>query len=61
LILKPVLKVIFGVLCFGIGVALAVRAAHAFLYAGYGFSDSVYAMFGTMFLVGGYLLLRRPK
>jgi hypothetical protein len=56
-------KIFFGVLCFGIGVAFAVGAANAIVHPA-GYSDDVFdaafpAMFGAMFLLGSYLLLRR--
>jgi hypothetical protein len=56
-------KIFFGVLCFGIGVAFAVGAAHAFMHQT-PYDDNVFdtafpAFFGAMFLLGSYLLLRR--
>jgi hypothetical protein len=55
------LRIIFGVLCFGIGVAFAMGAVHTLLHPSYFDSamDVAFpAMFGAMFLLGSYLLLR---
>jgi hypothetical protein len=55
-------KILFGVLCFGMGVAFATGAVHAFVHA-QGFDNpfdfAIPAMFGSMLLLGSFLLLRR--
>jgi hypothetical protein len=47
------LKIIFGVLCFGVGVAFAIGAAELFGEPELG------APAAAMFLLGSFLLLRR--
>ena len=60
-----VVKIIFGVLCLGIGVGLAVDAFDTLLHPPSPYSTSLSAgmtaMFAAMFLAGSYLLLRRSK
>lgn len=55
-----VLKIIFGILCFGLGVAFAIGAISA-LRDPYSAAVDAYmpGMFSGMFLLGTYLLLRR--
>jgi hypothetical protein len=55
-------KIICGVICFGLGVALAVGALNELVHPAYfhsGYDVAFPAMFGSMFLLGSYLLLRR--
>lgn len=55
------LKMIFGVLCFGVGVAFAVGAADDLLHRNpYSTGNAPWlGMFAAMFLLGSFLLLRR--
>jgi hypothetical protein len=57
-----VIKITFGVLCFGLGVAFAMGAVNALLHPGYAAESmdvAFPAMLGAMFLLGSFLLLRR--
>lgn len=57
-----VLRAIFGVLCFGVGVACVMGALNSLVHPDYFASSMDVAfpsMFGAMFLLGSYLLLRR--
>jgi hypothetical protein len=58
-----VVKIIFGVLCFGIGAAFAVGTVDGIVHPNTSLysSDtpvSLLGMFAAMFLLGSYLLLR---
>ena len=51
-------KIIFGVLCFGIGVAFCVGAVNSLIHPGFdhsGLDAAIPAMFGAMFLLGSFL------
>jgi hypothetical protein len=58
-------KIIFGVLCFGLSVACVIYAVNALVHhpswdGGYDGTDAwVPTMFGAMLLLGSFLLLRR--
>ena len=56
-------RIIFGILCFGIGVAFAMAAVDALVVerSYHSVFDVTFpSMLGAMFLLGAYLLLRRP-
>jgi hypothetical protein len=60
------LKIFLGVICFGIVVGLAVGSVDILLHpdnSGRAGDLSAWgaAMFGGMFLLGSYFVLRRPK
>jgi general stress protein CsbA len=56
------LKAIFAVLCFGVGVAVIAGAIYGLVRPSY-YRDStevwMAVMIGVLFLLGGFLLLRR--
>jgi hypothetical protein len=58
----PVVKIIFGVLCFGIGVGFGVDAIDILLHPDKPGDLAAWgaAMLAAMFLLGSYLLVRRP-
>jgi hypothetical protein len=65
-IIMRVVKLVFGVLCFGIGAAFAVETVDSLLHPqplrGGELPLFMLAMFAAMFLLGSVLLLRRsPK
>lgn len=52
------LKTLFAIICFGIGIALAVNAVAEFRKE-YWSHPEMPAMFSAMFLLGAFLLLRQ--
>ncbi|SFO74369.1 hypothetical protein SAMN05216330_104459 [Bradyrhizobium sp. Ghvi] len=57
-----VVRIIVGVLCFGVGIAFAMGAINALVHPGYFHSDVdvwMPSMFGAIFLLSSYLLVRR--
>jgi hypothetical protein len=59
--MRGIVRIIFGVFCFGIAVAFAVGALHALMQPGHfdsPFDAAMPAIFGSMFLLGSVLLLR---
>ena len=57
------LRIISGVLCFGIGMTAAVRAVKELIKPAEFLSPDLLAVatfVGSVFLLGSYLLLRRP-
>jgi hypothetical protein len=61
--LMRAVRIIFGILCFGLGVAFAMAAVDSLVVPStfHSVFDVTFpSMFGAMFLLGSYLLLRRP-
>jgi len=56
-------RMVLAVLCFVIGAAVAFGAAETIFYSSYGDSDAFWlpAIFAAIFLLGGFLLMRRSQ